>query len=102
MGKRGLYIFVIGGKVRYLGRCLDDYSIRMKEYGHISPSDCYAKGRPTNCHVNQELNKAFNAEVKVEFGICPMASDDDSIKAAEKALLNKMKASPQSYWNMSY
>lgn len=102
IGKRGLYVFVVDDKVHYLGRCLDDYGIRMREYGHITSSDCYNNGRPTNCHVNQELNNAFTADKKVAFGIYPMVDDDESIKTAEKTLLKKMKSSPQTYWNLSY
>ena len=100
-GKRGLYIFIVDEKVRYAGRCLNDFSKRIKEYGHIAPSDRLENGQQTNCHVNAELNKAFVSSSKVEIGICPLSGSDNYIKSAERNLLDKMRLS-NPFWNINY
>ncbi|MBO4595203.1 MAG: hypothetical protein J5632_01135 [Bacteroidales bacterium] len=104
--KRGLYIFVVNGEVRYLGRCLTTYKQRLSEYGRILPSDrCKKNGQPTNCHINSELNAAFNAESYVEIGICPLdfegVDGDAIIEAAEQIVLDKMRKD-NPYWNLRY
>ena len=100
--RKGLYVFVINGEVLYLGRCLTTFKKRLKEYGHISPSNCAEKnGQLTNCHVNIELNNAFKSGARVEVGISPMSCDEKGIKAAERKALDGMrKINP--YWTLKY
>lgn len=100
--KRGLYIIVVDGSVRYLGRCLTNFPKRLSEYGHIAPSNCYKKnGQPTNCHINAALNASFKSGAKVEIGICPIRGKDEAIKAAEQKALDGMRQN-NPYWNLNY
>ncbi len=105
--KRGLYIFVIDGIVRYAGRCLDNYNQRIRnEYGNISQSNCLKKGRPTNCHINHEIFEAFKHNRRVEVGIYIIEDASDAatknkIKMEEQRLLQIM-ATQLPYWNLTY
>ena len=100
--QRGLYIFVVNGKEVYLGRCLTTFRKRLREYGHIAPSNCYVKnGQPTNCHINAALNDAFMSGAIVEVGVCPINGKDNLIKKAEQRALDGMrKQNP--FWNLNY
>lgn len=50
---KGIYIFIVNGIVKYVGRCQDNFKTRITQgYGHISPRNCYKGGQLTNCHVN--------------------------------------------------
>ena len=100
--KRGLYVFVIDGKVKYLGRCLTTYKQRIQQgYGRISPDNCSkVGGQPTNCHVNIELNKAFASGKKVQIGILPMESKE-RIPEMERQMISKMRQQ-NPFWNLQY
>jgi len=51
--RRGIYIYAVGNKIRYVGRCLDSFEKRVNSgYGRISPKNCFIDGQKTNCHLN--------------------------------------------------
>lgn len=48
----GIYALVVDGSVKYIGQT-EDLSKRFNQgYGHISPRNCFVRGRVTNCKVN--------------------------------------------------
>jgi hypothetical protein len=49
----GVYAFVVGEQIRYVGECVDLGSRMNTGYGNISPKNCYEGGQQTNCRVNQ-------------------------------------------------
>ena len=50
---KGIYAFVFNKKVKYVGRCRDNFGTRIdKGYGNIDPYNCYKGGQSTNCHIN--------------------------------------------------
>ena len=63
--KKGIYIFVVNDKVKYLGRCLNTFRKRVSEgYGHISPRNCFKGGQPTNCTLIESLIRPLRKEQK--------------------------------------
>jgi hypothetical protein len=91
--RKGLYCFVIGGEVKYVGRSHDPFKKRFnQEYGHISPQSCYLDGQSTNCHINALI--AMNHAVVALF-VCPMESDLE-IDRLERLLID----SHQPEWNI--
>lgn len=100
--KKGIYIIVVDGDVKYVGRCTTTFKERIQTgYGRISPHNCSKYGgQLTNCHINSELNKAFVKGQKVEIGILPMDNESD-ICDLERWFLNQMRAS-NPYWNLYY
>lgn len=100
--KKGIYIFVVNDKVKYLGRCLNTFRKRISGgYGHISPRNCFKGGQPTNCHINSELNKAFEKRAKVFIGIHSM-DDNSEIRELEKKLLKEQERINPNNWNIQH
>ena len=57
---RGVYAFVSGGVVRYIGRSRDPFSRRIEQgYGSIAPGACFLNGQSTNCKVNALATAAW-------------------------------------------
>ena len=66
LNDKGLYIWVVNGKVKYLGRCSDNFKKRVNQgYGKINAKNCFIDGQATNCHLNSEINKIDNVEFYV-------------------------------------
>lgn len=100
--KKGIYIFIVNDEVKYLGRCTNTFRRRISEgYGHISPRNCFKGGQPTNCHINKELNKAFENGEKVFIGI-HFLDDDSSIRELEKKLLKEHQRINPNNWNIQH
>jgi hypothetical protein len=56
--KRGVYLYTIEDRVRYVGRCLDNFGKRINQgYGRIHPKNCYLDGQSTNCRLNSLIAK---------------------------------------------
>ena len=91
---RGLYSFLVNGKIMYIGRSRDPFEKRINQgYGHISPKNCYLDGQPTNCRLNSLIAKHWE---QVAFYACPL-EEDDQINPLEKALIKKVKPG----WNIA-
>lgn len=91
---KGLYTYVVGKTIMYIGRCKDSFYKRINDgYGRISPKNCYLDGRVTNCHINSLVNDAGN---KVELWIASL-DDDLEIEKLEKQLIKK--CNPK--WNIA-
>lgn len=56
--RKGLYIYMIGNQIMYVGRCRDSFRKRINSgYGHISPKNCFKDGQKTNCHLNNLIHR---------------------------------------------
>ena len=100
--KKGLYIFVVDGRVKYIGRCRDSFEKRIsKGYGHISPRNCYKGGQPTNCHINNKLYEAFEQGSEVFLGVHVM-TDVEKICSLEKEILKKQDKTNPDNWNIQH
>lgn len=80
----GMYAFVKGNQIVYIGRCRDSFRKRFKYgYGKINPKNCYLDGQSTNCRINSLINQ--------ERGVVSIYlnnnSDREYIEVAEKELI---------------
>lgn len=84
MNKKGLYIYTVDNKLRYIGRCLDTFKKRINQgYGKIHPKNCYKDGQATNCHLNSLITKNRGS---VSLWVCTM-EDDEEIMVLEGQLI---------------
>jgi len=90
---KGLYCFVIGDGVRYIGRSHDPFEKRFNQgYGHLSPKNCYRDGQATNCHLNSLIAQHW---AQIACYVCPLENDNE-IDALERALIRRL----QPEWNI--
>jgi len=81
---KGLYCFVVGDDLRYIGKSIDSFAKRINQgYGQIHPKNCYRDGQSTNCHLNALIAEVAN---EVSLYLHPMV-DDEAIKRAECILI---------------
>lgn len=96
--KHGLYCFMVGNSVKYIGECSGDnycFKRRIDDYGRIqqkkgSFTKCKDNGQSTDCRINALINKALEAGSCVRIGFCSFDGEKDeqlTIKEAEKKLL---------------
>lgn len=84
LGKKGLYIYTVSGKLQYIGRCRDSFRKRINQgYGKIHPKNCYVDGQSTNCHLNALITKQRK---EVEFFVYVSESNME-IEEIEKSLI---------------
>jgi hypothetical protein len=84
--KKGLYLYCVDGKLKYIGRCLDNFNNRINQgYGKIHPKNCYKDGQATNCRLNALITQNKG---KVSLWICPLGNDAE-IRKLEKSLIEK-------------
>lgn len=96
---KGLYILVVDGIVRYIGKCNNTFKKRISEgYGHISPRNCFKGGQSTNCHINRKINEAIENGSKVLVGVHKMDRIDD-IDSLEKEILSRIG---DENWNIQH
>jgi hypothetical protein len=82
--KRGIYAFTQDGKLRYVGRCKDNFKKRINNgYGRVDPKNCYLDGQATNCHLNALIARCRSS---VALWIHIM-TDDDVIERLETKLI---------------
>lgn len=88
LSDKGIYIWVINGEIKYLGKCNDNFKKRVNQgYGKINPKNCFIDGQATNCHLNSEINKIEN----VEFYVHKMNDKNKSkIDELELKILNEI------------
>lgn len=104
--EKGLYCFVVNGKVKYIGKVTGKSTFGKRfnnGYGHISPYNCYkaenghSGGRLTNCHINSLINKESLAGNVIKIGFHVMI-DDDNISLVEKTLIQENNPD----WNIQF
>lgn len=83
---KGVYCFMVGNAVKYIGKTIDSYGNRINAYGRITPGMCGKKGQPTDCRINSLINKTFDEGKIVRIGFCPI-QDNDEIGLVENQLL---------------
>ncbi len=89
----GLYCFVVGQNIKYIGKSTDTFNKRINQgYGRIHPKNCYRDGQATNCHLNELIARQ---DVAVQFFACPL-SDTAEIKLLEHVLITR----EQPEWNI--
>ncbi len=49
----GAFILTVEDEAAYVGTAEDLQRRINSQIGHISPSDCYSRGQPTNCRLNK-------------------------------------------------
>ena len=89
LSERGIYVYVIDNKIKYVGRCTDNFNKRINQgYGKIHPKNCFIDGQATNCHLNSLINSVEN----VTLGIYAMNDKSfEEIKEMEKTILKSYK-----------
>ena len=83
---KGIYAFVFNKKVKYVGRCRDNFGTRIdKGYGNIDPYNCYKGGQSTNCHINNLVTTSIQ-QGDIELFV-HISDDDQFITKEEKRLI---------------
>lgn len=92
-GQRGIYIFLVNGQIRYVGRCKDAFAKRFNQgYGRISARNCYKDGQSTNCRLNHLVSSQRD-----HLALYVHALDDDGeIERVEQELIREL--GPE--WNL--
>jgi len=91
--KSGVYIILIDGIPKYVGKCKN---LRMRfntGYGNISPRNCYKGGQQTNCRINNLVLKTYKNGTRIEL---LFFETEDRINI-ERTLIEKLN--PE--WNRS-
>lgn len=88
LNDKGLYAWVENDKIKYIGRCTDNFKKRVNQgYGKISAKNCFIDGQATNCHLNSEINKLKN----IDFYVFPMNNNStEEINNLELKILKEM------------
>ncbi len=93
----GIYLVTVSGTVKYVGEC-EDLAERFgpRNYGLISPRNCFEHGQSTNCKVNHNILLAAREKAQIELWFCetPMLSTA-ARKANEAVLIAKLRPA----WN---
>lgn len=55
----GVYLWVVDGKIIYIGETVNLLQRFNAGYGYISPRNCYAHGQSTNCKMNKVVMEYF-------------------------------------------
>ncbi len=90
--QKGLYAYVQGETIYYIGRCRDGFGKRINQgYGRIFPKNCYLDGQSTNCHLNSLIDQYQEV---IQFYVCPLERNSE-IEKFERYLIELLH--PQ--WN---
>ncbi len=81
--KKGLYVYVVGEQIKYVGKTIRTFKRRIDEYGTIRPKNCYLDGQSTNCHLNTLVSQHQD---NIKLYLCPMTIDAD-IAGAESNMI---------------
>lgn len=82
---KGIYCFIKDDKIKYIGRCTDNFMKRINYgYGKIQPKNCFKDGQATNCHLNSIINNT--PDVKLGIHVMNDKSKNE-IKELEKLIL---------------
>ena len=67
----GVYLWVVGDEIIYIGEAVDLNRRFNSGYGNISPRNCYQGGQSTNCKMNKAVLQYFQAGTPVKLYIHP-------------------------------
>lgn len=65
IARSGVYTFIAGNEVRYVGECENLSSRFNLGYGNISPRNCYLGGQETNCRINNLVLESIKGGLKI-------------------------------------
>jgi hypothetical protein len=93
--KAGVYTFMIGDRVMYVGRSGDRRGLRKRlfEYHRISPRQSFKGGPRTTCYVNAQICKRTSAGDEVSVYVLATDSSDD----LERSMIHDLGHPP---WNL--
>jgi hypothetical protein len=92
--QKGLYIYTVDNKIKYIGRCKDSFKKRINQgYGKIHPKNCYKDGQSTNCHLNALISENIRS---VAFYVLPL-TDNKEIETTERELIQAYEPT----WNIA-
>lgn len=75
LDKKGIYIYLAGEDLKYIGRCKDSMKKRVNQgYGKIHPKNCYLDGQATNCHLNSQITAC---DQDVTLWLCPLDNNEE-------------------------
>ncbi|MEC5325467.1 GIY-YIG nuclease family protein [Aurantimonas sp. A3-2-R12] len=89
----GVYVFVIGDAVHYIGECTDLSRRLNMGYGNISPKNCYKGGQETNCRVNTLVCQAAMAGQAIDLWFLETADYkiiESTLRAANRTAWNRV------------
>lgn len=93
LARKGLYVFLVDGKVRYIGKTTSSFQKRFnRNYGRVNPRNCFLDGQSTNCRLNHLVAEAGDS---VAIYLCPL-TEDPEIDRLEDALIARYE--PE--WNI--
>jgi len=90
-GLTGVYLYLVEGKVKYVGEAKDFGKRVNAGYGIISPRNCFKGGQITNCRINNRIFKAFRNRKEIELYFY----ETDERRRLEKKLIEKIRTE----WN---
>lgn len=83
----GVYLWVVDGKVIYIGETIDLQRRFQAGYGNISPRNCYVGGQSTNCKMNKVVLNLYERGKTVKLFFYKTAE----YKKVEAELLKKIR-----------
>jgi hypothetical protein len=84
--KKGLYAFVVNGKIEYIGSCNNQFQKQITlVHGKIHPKKCYLESMVTNCQLNALIATA-KSQAELSFYLLPL-EDDEQIAQLERQLI---------------
>ena len=84
--KAGVYLWVLEGKIIYLGKTGNLRERFNSGYGTISPKNCYEGGQSTNCKMNKVALETAKAGKRIAIYFL----ETDKYNQIEKELLGKI------------
>ena len=70
---QGVYLFVISGKIFFVGWTQNLVQRMNQNYGTISPRKCFDGSEPENCLINHRILEAAQAKQKITLWLLPEA-----------------------------
>lgn len=90
----GVYILIVDNQPVYVGECANLVTRFNSGYGHISPRNCYQRGRSTNCRINNLIYRSVVAGQKIDLWF----KDTNNRKDVEASLIQILQT--RQYWNL--
>jgi hypothetical protein len=92
----GVYVFVIDGRVMYVGKSGQRRGIRKRlcEYHRICGRQCFDGGPRTTCYVNANIYKHAAAGCKIDVYVLPISD----FNAIEADMIHRLRHPP---WNVA-
>ena len=62
----GVYLWIVEGKIIYIGETVNLHQRFNTGYGNISPRNCYLGGQSTNCKMNKVVMEHYRRGTPVD------------------------------------